>query len=426
MVILKRGDLGSPVELLQLALYRAGYGEGMERDGILGPETEQALRRFQKANSLVADGTAGQQTQRALLPYYTGFLRHRAGAGESIYSVAARYGTLADRIMTANPAIVPERLQAGAVITVPLAFPLVPTDIRYSSTLVAYVLRGLAARYPFIELGQIGKSVMGKPLWKLGLGRGENRVLYNASHHANEWICTPLLLKFAEELAAAYASRGLVYGQSAEEIFNYATIHIVPAVNPDGIDLVTGALRAGDYYRNALRIAADYSSIPFPSGWKANIQGIDLNLQYPANWEQARANKYALGFVSPAPTDYVGVAPLSASESRTMYDYTLAFSPDLILAYHTQGEVIYWRYEDYDVPGAAEIVRAFSEVSGYGAEDTPYSSGFAGYKDWFIQNYLRPGYTIEAGLGQNPLPIEQFDEIYRDNLGILTLGTIVT
>lgn len=426
MGILKRGDLGSAVELLQLGLSRAGFGEGLERDGIFGPATEQALRRFQRANSLYADGVAGQQTHQALLPWYTGFRRHQVRPGESIYTIAGRYGASGEAIITANPGLVPERLQSGTVITVPLPFSLVPTDIRYSSVLVAYIVRGLAARYPFISTGQIGKSVMGRPLWRLSLGWGENRVLYNASHHANEWICTPLLLKFAEELAEAYARRGMICGQSAEEILNYAAIHMIPALNPDGIDLVTGALRAGEYYRRALAIAADYPAIPFPSGWKANIQGIDLNLQYPAGWEQARANKYALGYISPAPADFVGVAPLSASESRAMYEYTLAFSPELILAYHTQGEVIYWRYEDSDPPGAEEIVRLFSEVSGYPAEDTPYSSAYAGYKDWFIRSFDRPGYTVEAGLGQNPLPLTQFDRIYRDNMGILTLGAIVT
>lgn len=64
-------------------------------------------------------------------------------------------------------------------------------------------------------------------------------------------------------------------------------------------------------------------------------------------------------------------------------------------------------------------------LAGYSVENVPYNSSFAGYKDWFIQNYDRPGYTIESGIGQNPLPITQFDEIYRDNLGILVLGQIL-
>lgn len=35
------------------------------------------------------------------------------------------------------------------------------------------------------------------------------------------------------------------------------------------------------------------------------------------------------------------------------------------------------------------------------------------------------GYTIEVGLGQNPIPISQFNKIYNQNEGILTLGMIL-
>ena len=62
---------------------------------------------------------------------------------------------------------------------------------------------------------------------------------------------------------------------------------------------------------------------------------------------------------------------------------------------------------------------------GYTLEDTPYGSSFAGYKDWFIQNYNLPGYTIECGLGSNPLPISQFNTIYAENEGILVLGAVL-
>ena len=55
-------------------------------------------------------------------------------------------------------------------------------------------------------------------------------------------------------------------------------------------------------------------------------------------------------------------------------------------------------------------------------EEVPYASSFAGYKDWFIQAFRRPGFTIEVGSGTNPLPLSQFDEIYENNLGILVIA----
>lgn len=425
MRTLSFGSTGASVQLLQLGLNRAGFGT-LETDGIFGAATDNAVIRFQTSRRLAVDGIVGRQTQAALEPYFTGFVRRRIRAGESFFTLSREFNTSVEAIRTANPAFPPEKIPVGTELVIPLAFPVVPDSIAFSSALLSYCVQGLTARYPFLTAGEYGRSAMGRPLWQLRLGRGENRVLYTASHHANEWIGSPLLLRFTEELCRAYAGGGSIFGQSAGELLSYTTLRLVPAVNPDGIDLVTGDIPDGPALRSAEAIARQYPAYPFPEGWKANLQGIDLNLQYPAGWEQARENKFALGIRSPAPADYVGTAPLTAPESRALYALTVRDDPALILAYHTQGEVIYWRYLDYEPPGSRDIAGTFSAVSGYAVEETPFASGFAGYKDWFIQSYDRPGYTIEAGLGENPLPLSQLGQIYRDNLGILTLGMLVT
>ncbi len=233
-------------------------------------------------------------------------------------------------------------------------------------------------------------------------------------------------MKFLEEYAKAYARGGEIFNTSAEELFNTTSLYMMPMVNPDGVDLVTGLLNSGRFYNDALAISADYPSIPFPSGWKANIVGIDTNLQYPAGWENAREIKFAQGYVSPAPRDFVGNAPLQAPESRAVYDFTRARNFSITLSYHTQGEVIFWKYLDYLPENSFEIAQQFASVSGYLVEETPTESGYAGYKDWFIMTYNRPGYTIEAGSGISPLPLSQFDKIYNDNIGILVLGLTAT
>ena len=81
-----------------------------------------------------------------------------------------------------------------------------------------------------------------------------------------------------------------------------------------------------------------------------------------------------------------------------MARYTEAVDPALVIAFHTQGEVIYWQFGDYVVPGDRALAEEFARLSGYALEDTPYESSFAGYKDWFIQQWRRPGFRGNGGL----------------------------
>ena len=366
MTTIRNGSRGPLVSFLQITLKNLNLYSG-EIDGIFGSNTLRAVKKFQTNNSITSDGIVGETTWNALLEYTE-----------------------------------------------------VPTTIPYTYDILMLNITSILNKYSFVSSDYIGNSVMGKFIPYIKLGEGKKQLLYVAGTHANEWICCPLLMKFVEEYSTAYANGGKIFDRFAKDIYDTATIYIIPMLNPDAIDLVTGVLdRTSSEYLNAKQIAGNFPNIRFPDGWKANIQGIDLNLQFPARWENAREIKFAQGYTTYAPRDFVGNFPLEAPESLALYDFTLNNNFELMLTYHSQGEVIFWKFLDYNPPNALKIGEEFSIISGYSLQTTPYSSSFAGFKDWFIQTYNLPGYTMEVGLGTNPLPISQFDTIYEDNIGIL-------
>ena len=300
---------------------------------------------------------------------------------------------------------------------------IVRTDMPITAAENERVIQELVRKYPFLRTEVIVNTAFQRPVSTLVIGNGPRKVVFSASHHANEWITTLILLKFAEDFAQAISTDGDIYGLSARKLADEVTIYMVPMVNPDGVDLVVGASPEDCIqFDLARRLSQNYPDIPFPDGWKANLLGVDLNLQYPAGWLQAREIKFSQGYVNPGPRDYVGRAPLNQIESRALAEYTRYIDPALVVAFHSQGKEIYWQFQDIFVPGARELGEKMAAASGYALADTPFNSSFAGYKDWFIKEFRRPGYTIEVGEGVNPLPISQFDEIYRDNLPILIIA----
>ena len=353
-----------------------------------------------------------------------GYVVYSVKLGDNVYNIANEYKTSIERIIVSNPNINMYRMRPGAEIIVPVRN-IVDTQVSYSSEILEKDIRNLKLIYPFLEVGEIGKSVLNKSLPYIKIGNGNKKVFYSAAFHANEWITSLVLMKFLEEYAKAFVENKNIFGYNAQALYYTTSLYIVPMVNPDGVDLVTGSIKnVEDAYKNAVQIANNFPEIPFPDGWKANINGVDLNLQFPAGWEQAKEIKFSQGYTMPAPKNYVGTAPISEPESRAIYDFTLKNNFKLVIAYHTQGKEIYWNFQNLAPESAKIIGEKFAKASGYLLTEVPYNSSFAGYKDWFIQEHIKPGYTVEAGLGENPLSISQFDKIYNDNIGILVLGLV--
>lgn len=417
------GSTGPDVRVVQSTLNRVGYNAGTV-DGIFGSRTYGAVVAFQRNNNLSPDGIVGPVTWSVLERLLRGYDTYTIRSGDTLYNIAPRYYATINAIITANPGIDPNRLSIGAQIIVPYGIDVVTLDVVPTYEIVERQIQGLKARYPFLEVGSIGRSVMGRELYYIRLGTGSREASYNASHHANEYITTPVLMKFIENYAKAYSTNTSILGYNIGELFSLTSIYVIPLVNPDGVDLVTYWPSYEDpVFMNAARL--NRTGLPLPNVWKANIRGVDLNLNYPAEWENAKAEQLEAGITSPAPRDYGGEAPLSEPESKAMVEFTRNHNFRIVIAYHTQGEVIYWQFKNYAPPVSLTIANQFGSITGYDVEPGTAEAAYAGYKDWFLQEFQRPGYTVEVGKGVNPISFGQLPAIYSENEGVLLLGAVV-
>ena len=163
--------------------------------------------------------------------------------------------------------------------------PIVKTDVPMTYQLARDTAEEITRTYPVCGKRVLATTAFGREIEALNIGSGGRTVLFTAAHHANEWITATVLFKFAEELSKAILEQGELYGIPGRLFEENCQIFLVPMVDPDGVDLVTGAIPEGSLqWEQAVRLSDNYPAIPFPSGWKANLLGVDLNLQYPAGW----------------------------------------------------------------------------------------------------------------------------------------------
>ena len=302
---------------------------------------------------------------------------------------------------------------------------IVKTDRPYTYEVLKSDLDKLVLEYPFLKVSSIGKSVLGKDLFCIRLGSGNHHVFYNASHHGLEWITSNLLMKFTENFCMAYRNKDCLRGYDIEKIWNVCSIFIVPMVNPDGVNLVLNGLKDIDECTSRNLIEWNGSSDSFACKWQSNANGVDLNHNYDASWSDYRDIEIENDTYRPSHTRHSGPFPESEPESRAVANFTRKNNFQLVIAYHSQGEEIFWNYNNMAPDISRKIVEEFSKVSGYEVSEPEGLASFSGYKDWFIKEYQRPGFTIEVGSGINPLPISQFDKIYSDNEELLILASFI-
>ena len=281
-----------------------------------------------------------------------------------------------------------------------------PQDRDYIS--LSADIRALCGRYKFLQRSSLGKSVLGKDLHILLLGQEPEYVLFAAAFHGTERITAAVVLRFVERLCDALETDGNIAGIAARKAFYGRSLAVVPMINPDGCDIaLKGLAGAGPAAASCFQLSGGSLH-----KWNANARGIDLNHNFDAGFNLQPKLEHAAGITGPGPTRYGGTRPESEPETAALCGFCRRERVERALAFHSQGEEIYWKYGDYMPARSRELGNLFAASSGYTLSQPDAIASHGGFKDWFITEMKRPAYTIEMGMGQNPLPSGDMTGIY--------------
>ncbi len=282
----------------------------------------------------------------------------------------------------------------------------------------AYVkkLCALKKQYPFLSLFSAGRSVQGRKIYGICLGKPVNPTLFVGAFHAQEWLTQSLLVRFAEQTAKSYRQNG-----EMRSALSRRGVIIIPCINPDGVELaLTRGASAGSFKKFTDRICGgDYAL------WQANIRGVDLNHNFDAGHKTLLKMERAAGIVGPAPRRFGGERPHSEPETRTAVWLCKNFRPSRVYAFHSQGEEIYFSYAGKTPAGAYNMAKMLADTSGYTLKTQSGLASHGGFKDWFIKEFSCPGFTIEIGRGKNPLPIGELSPIFYRLYETMALALII-
>ena len=285
-------------------------------------------------------------------------------------------------------------------------------------------LNSLKATYPKMQMDVLGNTIDGRQLYHVVVGNpsAPHKILVHGGIHAREYISSQLVMREIVALLEMQQNNLLYHGQSVATLLQNTCIHFVPMVNPDGITLVQGgidALNTQAAKTMVMSMAAQDQVTDLATylrKWKNNINGVNLNRNFDAFWQEATPK-----VEHPSNMFYKGTGPESEVESKALANLCRQLRPDYTISYHTQGRVIYWYFGEtgnYKAKGQ-HLANVVHQNTGYTISNTWSQTDAAGFKDWAVQKLDIPSVTIELGRGTSPVDESQITQMWTENDGIL-------
>lgn len=224
-------------------------------------------------------------------------------------------------------------------------------------------IQELARTYPNqLQVSSAGKSNEGREIWALrisgNLAQAANlpAIIYMGGHHAREHLSVELPLYYAEYFLSEY-SKG---NPRIVNLLNGRDIHIIPAVNPDGLeyDVASGSYKL--WRKNRSRNSD-------------GTYGVDLNRNYGYQWGTGGSSG------NTSSDTYKGPRAFSEPETIAIKNYVEAHQNiTILLTFHTFSELILYpwghKYAGIDILRDQQVHQKMAEKMATWNNYTPQQS----------------------------------------------------
>ncbi|MBN2797162.1 MAG: S-layer homology domain-containing protein [Clostridia bacterium] len=299
----------------------------------------------------------------------------------------------------------------------------------------------LEEKYPeILDLEILGYSTDDKPIYVLRLSSNISEITSAEAYvdkyhyfveggiHSRENVSPLMLLKIVELYAADYYNPEMMPSIDMQMELDRFAFHFMILSNPDGYDLANFGLQeiSSPYKENLL----SFSSHNF-SQYKSNINGVDLNRNFPGVyydsyaksfvdiWNQVKNEDYSN---NPGRGYYYGPYAGSEVETRLLMGYVTSYDFRNYISFHSRGEVIYynkWMLSDAHNQGSYTLANQIAKYNGFEPIYTGKETSGSGYlTDFTAMTTLKPSITIETLPGKTELPVSVYtiNKVFKEQL----------
>lgn len=284
------------------------------------------------------------------------------------------------------------------------------TKQKYTYAEMIQDIKQLKKKYPNYFTYEIaGKTYDNRNLVLIRIGNknAENQIYVQSTIHAREYMNTMVTMSefefYLNNWNTMYNSNS-TYG----DLFNDTCVYYLPMMNPDGVSISQfgpNAIRDKKLRQNILNMGAtDYSR------WKANARGVDINRNFQTYWSKRG---------TPGPDFYSGPTANSERETKTIMNIINTHKFDYILTYHSMGGEVFWNIgQSGDIYSKTYLLASkVCQYTSYGLGRQSVPEGLS--YNWTILDKKIPELIIETGVVQCPLPLWTYNDIKRQNHGLV-------